>query len=70
MTEQAVEHLKRVIGGLDNMYESMASKLGNRVKCGTCGVELEVDSAQCLRSSWPKCCGYTMTLLPPSKGGN
>ncbi len=36
--------------------------VAGRVKCQTCGRELHVDSAVCLRSGWPKCCGYTMRL--------
>lgn len=67
MIKKKLQHLQHVIGNLDNMYESMASDLGNRVKCNTCKKEKQVDSAKCLRSGWPKCCGYTMTLLPPDK---
>jgi len=32
------------------------------VRCRTCGRSQSVDSAQSLRSGWPKCCGYTMTI--------
>ena len=66
--DQAVDSLKEWIEGLDGMYESMASKLGSRVKCGTCDIEMDVDSAQCLRLGWPKCCGHTMMLLNTSQG--
>lgn len=33
------------------------------VQCQTCGASTKVNSAQCLRAGWPKCCGYTMRLL-------
>ena len=49
---------------VDGMYRDMASKIGNRVRCEKCGKETEVDSAECLRTGWPECHGYTMTLLP------
>jgi hypothetical protein len=33
------------------------------VRCTKCGREQRVDFAYCLRYGWPKCHGYTMTLL-------
>jgi hypothetical protein len=33
------------------------------VRCGTCGREKKVDSGECIRTGWPKCCNYTMTLV-------
>lgn len=33
-----------------------------RVYCTVCGRSEDVDGADCLRSGWPKCHGYTMTL--------
>ena len=33
-----------------------------QVWCRTCGTTQRVDSAQAMRSGWPKCCGYTMRL--------
>jgi hypothetical protein len=36
------------------------------VWCRTCRREQRVDSAQALRSGWPLCCGYTMTIDHPS----
>lgn len=38
-----------------------------RVWCRTCGRSEAVDSAECLRSGWPKCCGYTMTIDAPDE---
>jgi hypothetical protein len=46
------------------MYRDMAKPLGTCCKCTECGRVKHVDPAECLRSGWPKCCGYTMTLLP------
>lgn len=57
------EHTKRIVNNIDDMYKSMASSLGNRVRCDVCGKNQLIDSAKCLRSGWPKCCGYTMKLL-------
>lgn len=49
------------------MAESHPALIQGRVRCETCGNEKVVDSAACLRSGWPKCCGYTMTLQPAPK---
>jgi hypothetical protein len=38
-----------------------------QVWCRTCGATLRVDSAECLRLGWPRCCGYTMTLDAPDE---
>ncbi len=35
------------------------------VWCTTCGRRQRVDSGNCLRTGWPKCCGYTMTVDSP-----
>lgn len=37
----------------------------SKVWCKTCGREQSVNSAECLRSGWPKCCGYTLTIGIP-----
>ena len=56
------------------MYDDMTKshpKLDNgMVWCKTCGRSQKVDSAVCLRSGWPKCCGYTMTIDPPEEWNN
>jgi hypothetical protein len=36
-----------------------------QVWCRSCGRTERVDSAECFRSGWPKCCGYTMTIDRP-----
>ena len=33
------------------------------VQCQYCGKEKKVDFAHCLKTGWPKCCGYTMRLV-------
>jgi hypothetical protein len=58
----ALEHLKTFIEKRDSMYEEMAEKLPNIVHCKTCGREVEVNPAECLRWGWPRCCEATMTL--------
>jgi len=32
------------------------------VQCRTCKRIESVESASCMQTGWPKCCGYTMTL--------
>lgn len=53
----------------DAMYKDMAKGMGNRVRCNSCFKEQIVNPEHCLRHGWPKCCGYTMSLLsaPTSK---
>ncbi len=49
------------------LHQDIANAIGNpdRVYCRTCGSSQPVDSAECLTSGWPKCCGYTMTIDKP-----
>ena len=44
------------------LADSHPSLQAGIVHCRTCGVELGVDSAKCLREGWPVCCGETMRL--------
>ena len=37
------------------------------VWCRTCGKSQKVDSSNCIRDGWPKCCGYTMTIDSPEE---
>lgn len=49
-----------------NVNEKLAQAAGIKnavVCCQTCGKILNVDGAECLRSGWPTCCGYTMKLV-------
>lgn len=53
--------------------QSLPDKLANchpslrrgQVWCRRCGYTQKVDSAECFRSGWPKCCGHTMTIDAP-----
>ena len=38
-----------------------------KVWCFHCGNTRSVDSAACLRSGWPKCCGETMSIDSPEE---
>lgn len=38
-----------------------------RIWCRKCGASRKVDSATCLRTGWPKCCGETMTIDSPGE---
>ena len=38
-----------------------------RVWCYECGATTQVDSAACLRSGWPTCCGSTMGIDSPKE---
>lgn len=53
------------------LHESVASSHPSlqrgRVWCRTCGADQRVNSVACLRTGWPKCCGYTMTIDSPEE---
>lgn len=38
-----------------------------QVWCRSCGHTQHVNSADALRSGWPKCCGFTMTIDAPEE---
>jgi hypothetical protein len=38
-----------------------------QVWCTACGRTQKVDSGAAMRSGWPKCCGYTMTIDAPGE---
>jgi hypothetical protein len=56
---------------VNDLHETMANshpKLARgQVWCRTCQRTERVDSANCLRTGWSKCCGYTMTIDPPEE---
>lgn len=39
----------------------------NRVWCTKCGRSQQCDSGKAMRSGWPECCGYTMTIDSPEE---
>lgn len=49
-----------------NIVDDVPALKRGQVWCRKCGASLKVDSAECLRSGWPKCCGYTMTIDAPT----
>lgn len=61
------------LAGLSGVYEKLVRchpKLERgMVWCRTCGKSQKADSAECLRSGWPKCCDYTMTIDAPTGQG-
>lgn len=61
---------RRMIPQFDAMYRDMASHPSlrrGRVWCLRCSNSQQVDSAACLRSGWPRCCGATMTIDSPEE---
>jgi hypothetical protein len=49
------------------IHAKMAENAGvkrARVRCEKCGRTETVDGERSLLLGWPRCCGYTMTLLP------
>jgi len=54
------------LSDIDGLYgrivnENISLQIG-LVYCQKCGRVIQVDSAECLRKGWPKCCGETMSL--------
>jgi hypothetical protein len=66
-----VKELRSAIRKASSLHESLAdshpSLRRGQVWCRSCGATLKVDSAECLRSGWPKCCGETMTIDEPAE---
>jgi len=51
----------------DKLSKCHPSLSRGMVWCRTCGKSKKVDSAECFRSGWPECCGYTMTIDSPEE---
>lgn len=63
-----IPKLARSLSGLhDELATCHPSLSRGKVWCTTCGRSQRVDSAERLRSGWPKCCGYTMTIDSPEE---
>lgn len=60
--------------GLSNIHSSIVDDVPQlrrgTVWCYTCGKTQQVDSAKCLRSGWPLCCGQTMSIDSPTEVQN
>ncbi len=56
---------------MNELHEKLANsheKLQRgQVWCRSCYRSKRVDAADCLKHGWPKCCGHTMTIDPPSE---
>lgn len=53
--------------GYEAIAEDVPQLKRGRVWCIKCGNSLAVDSVECLRSGWPKCCDATMTIDSPEE---
>jgi hypothetical protein len=51
----------------DGLVERVPQLRRGIVWCTKCGASQPVNSGACLRSGWPKCCGYTMTIDSPEE---
>jgi hypothetical protein len=56
----AIARLKLLPRALASSHPALRRGL---VQCPACGAQETVDSAACLQSGWPKCCGATMRLV-------
>lgn len=61
------EFLQRAIGLHQAIADEVPQIKRGMVWCTTCGHSQKVDGAECLRSGWPKHCGYTMTIDSPEE---
>ena len=66
--------LKTFLNNVSNLHQNVVNDVPalkrGQVWCRQCGASLKVDSAECLRSGWPKCCGATMTIDAPCEREN
>jgi hypothetical protein len=49
------------------MVESSPQLRRGTVWCTKCGRTQSVNSVECLKHGWPKCCGLTMTVDNPEE---
>lgn len=59
--------VQRVFGLHEKIVADVPQLTRGQVWCRHCGSTRKVNSADCLRHGWPKCCGYTMTLDSPEE---
>lgn len=60
-----IEFFSRASGLHQKIVDDVPALKRGMVWCRECGRSERVDSAHCLRTGWPKCCGYTMSIDPP-----
>lgn len=57
--------------GLSGFHEKIVAEVPQlrrgTVWCYSCGKSQQVNSANCLRSGWPTCCGQTMSIDSPGE---
>lgn len=62
---------REIIARAAGLHERIAADVPQiargQVWCRSCGRAQAVDGAEALRSGWPKCCGYTMTIDSPDE---
>ena len=58
---------KQKTGLHDKLAKAHPSLERGQIWCHECGNTQKVDSAECLRSGWPKCCGQTMSIDSPEE---
>ena len=49
---------------MENCHPSLKRGM---VWCTKCGRSEKVNTAICMQSGWPECCGYTMTIDSPEE---
>lgn len=56
---------------MSDLYRSIVDQVPQLKRgqcwCHTCGKEVWVNPAACLRSGWPMCCGETMSIDSPEE---
>lgn len=66
-----LEELKARLFNSSGIHERIVADVPalkrGQVWCYRCGRTQKVDSASCLRSGWPKCCGETMSIDSPNE---
>ena len=64
---ESVEIVRYVAGIHSRIVDQVPNLARGQVWCLKCGATRKVDSARCLRTGWPKCCGETMTIDDPKE---
>ncbi|MGO4561041.1 hypothetical protein [Rhizobiales bacterium 3FA27D7] len=63
--------LSKLINRAGSIHETIAESVPQIrrgiVWCTICGRSQKVDGAECMRSGWPVCHGYTMTIDSPDE---
>jgi len=68
-----LEQAKKLAESMKKLPDTLATchpKLTRgQVWCFKCGRSQKVNTAECFRSGWPKCCGETMSIDSPEERG-